>query len=64
MCGIGAEIVANIMETEAFDYLDARVERVTAWDVPLPYAKNLEQAALPQVDNIIKAVWNTLVGVK
>ena len=42
MCGIGAEIVANIMENDAFDYLDAWVERVTAWDVPLPYAKNLE----------------------
>jgi len=30
------------METEGFDYLDAPVERVTAWDVPLPYATNLE----------------------
>lgn len=46
-CGIGSEIVALIMEGRAFDYLDARVERVTAWDVPLSYAKNLEQATLP-----------------
>lgn len=47
MCGIGAEIVANIMESDSFDFLDAWVERVTSWDVPLPYAKNLEQATLP-----------------
>jgi pyruvate dehydrogenase E1 component beta subunit len=46
-CGIGAEIVATIMESPAFDYLDSRVERVTAWDIALPYAKNLERATLP-----------------
>ncbi len=46
-CGIGAEIIATIMESPAFDYLDSRVERVTSWDVPLPYAKNLERATLP-----------------
>ena len=40
--GVGAEICAMIMETQAFDYLDAPVERVTAWDVPLGYAKELE----------------------
>ena len=50
------------MESEAFDYLDAPVERVTAWDVPLPYAKNLEQGTLPQVDSIVRAVKNTLKG--
>ena len=47
------------METEAFDYLDAPVERITGVDVPLPYAINLEQAALPQVENIVKAVHRT-----
>ena len=46
-CGIGAEIIATIMESPAFDYLDSRVERVTSWDIPLPYAKNLERATLP-----------------
>ena len=45
--GVGAEIVSVIMESRAFDYLDAPVERVTAWDAPLPYAKNLEQGTLP-----------------
>lgn len=54
MCGIGAEIAATIME-EAFDELDAPVLRVTGKDVPLPYAANLERAALPQVDDIVEA---------
>ncbi len=52
--GIGAEIAAILME-EAFDYLDAPVERVTGVDVPLPYAANLEKLALPQVQHIIDA---------
>jgi pyruvate dehydrogenase E1 component beta subunit len=52
--GIGAEIVATIMES-AFDYLDAPVLRVTGKDVPLPYAANLEKLALPQVADIVNA---------
>ena len=43
------------MESYAFDHLDAPVERVCGADVPMPYAKNLETAALPQVDNIVSA---------
>jgi len=54
--GIGAELGALIYESEAFDYLDAPVERVTGADVPMPYAENLEIQALPQPSNIIKAV--------
>ena len=42
MFGVGSEISAQIMESEAFDYLDAPVERVTGADVPTPYAANLE----------------------
>ena len=53
--GVGAEIAAVVMETEAFDYLDAPVERVTGVDVPLPYAINLEKLAVPGVDNIVSA---------
>lgn len=53
--GVGASISAIVME-EAFDYLDAPVIRVTGLDVPLPYAANLEKLALPQVEDIIKAV--------
>lgn len=59
--GVGAEICAFGMES-LFDELDAPVERVTAWDVPLPYARNLEAATLPQVENIVKAVLNTMRG--
>jgi pyruvate dehydrogenase E1 component beta subunit len=53
--GIGAEIAARIME-QAFDYLDAPVARVSAKDVPLPYAANLEKMALPSVGEVIAAV--------
>jgi pyruvate dehydrogenase E1 component beta subunit len=52
--GVGAEIAALVGE-HAFDYLDAPVERVSAKDVPLPYAANLEQLALPQVADIVNA---------
>lgn len=55
-CGVGAEIAALIMESEAFDYLDAPVERITGADVPMPYAINLERLALPQIDDITAAV--------
>eukprot|EP00118_Oscarella_pearsei_P025254 m.307839 g.307839 ORF g.307839 m.307839 type:complete len:363 (+) comp42906_c0_seq1:181-1269(+) len=58
--GIGAEICARIMESEAFDYLDAPVTRVTGADVPMPYAALLEENALPQVHNIVAAVKKTL----
>ncbi|KAF1330784.1 Pyruvate dehydrogenase e1 component subunit beta, partial [Globisporangium splendens] len=53
--GIGAEIAGIIMETDAFDYLDAPLERVTGTDVPMPYAENLEKLCLPQVEDIIAA---------
>jgi pyruvate dehydrogenase E1 component beta subunit len=52
--GIGSEIAARMMET-AFDWLDAPVTRVCAEDVPMPYAANLEQLALPQVAEIAEA---------
>jgi pyruvate dehydrogenase E1 component beta subunit len=52
--GIGAEIAALIGE-HAFDYLDAPLARVTAKDVPLPYAANLEALALPQAEHIVAA---------
>ncbi len=52
--GIGAELAAQMME-QAFDYLDAPIERVTGKDVPMPYAANLEKLALPQVQDIVEA---------
>jgi len=57
--GIGAEIAATIQEG-AFDWLDAPVRRVAMAEVPLPYAKPLELAALPSVDSIITAVRETV----
>src|ERR1700704_1359230 len=54
-CGVGAEISAEINE-RAFDYLDAPVKRVSGADVPMPYAKNLEDRAIPGVEQILAAV--------
>jgi len=58
--GIGSEICARIMESPAFDYLDAPVVRVTGADVPMPYAETLERSALPQVNDVILAVKKVL----
>jgi len=52
--GIGSQIV-SIIQDEAFDELDAPVVRVTQADVPMPYAKNLEQLAKPSLDHVIQA---------
>jgi pyruvate dehydrogenase E1 component beta subunit len=52
--GVGAQIVAMIQE-EAFDDLDAPVLRVSQADIPMPYAKNLEQAAKPSAERVVKA---------
>lgn len=57
--GIAAEIGFQI-QRECFGYLDAPVERVTAKDVPAPYAKNLIEAWMPSVDDTISAVKKTL----
>src|SRR5256885_2802097 len=54
-CGVGAEISAEITE-RAFDYLDAPVRRISGADVPMPYAKNLENLAIPGVQQIVAAV--------
>lgn len=58
-CGVGSEIAAVLMETEAFNYLDAPMERVTGADVPMPYAQELEKMALPQVEDVIAAIERT-----
>ena len=57
--GVGSEIAARIYE-EAFDYVDAPIRRVAQKEVPLPYNRTLEQMALPQVDDVIKAVKEVL----
>jgi pyruvate dehydrogenase E1 component beta subunit len=55
VCSVNAEISSQIME-QAFDYLDAPVKRVSGMDVPMPYAKNLEESAIPDVEKIVAAV--------
>jgi pyruvate dehydrogenase E1 component beta subunit len=53
--GVGSEVVSRIYE-EAFDYVDAPIRRVAQTEVPLPYNQALEQMALPQVADVVKAV--------
>lgn len=52
---VGSEIAAQIQE-QAFDYMDAPIKRVSAMDVPLPYAKEIELMALPDVQKVMDAV--------
>lgn len=75
-CGIGSEIIARICESmffrvnsivvhriflgDAFDYLDSPPLRVTGADVPLAYAKTLEQNSMPQVLNVVKSIKKVL----
>lgn len=52
--GIGAQIV-DLIQSEAFDHLDAPVARVTQADIPMPYAKQLERWAKPSADRVVEA---------
>jgi len=52
--GVGANLAALIQE-QAFDWLDAPIQRVTGADVPMPYSKALEQAAMPHEEHVVKA---------
>ncbi|PPF78463.1 alpha-ketoacid dehydrogenase subunit beta [Pseudoclavibacter sp. Z016] len=60
--GIGAEIAATISDG-AFDWLDAPVRRVAMAEVPMPYSKPLETAALPSADDAATAIRQTLAAV-
>jgi acetoin:2,6-dichlorophenolindophenol oxidoreductase subunit beta len=53
--GFGGELAAVIAGSEAFDYLDAPIRRLAGLDVPIPYNRNLERAAVPQVEDIVAA---------
>ena len=52
--GLAGEITARINE-QAFEWLDGPIMRVTAHDVPLPYAPTLEDFVLPQTEDVVKA---------
>jgi pyruvate dehydrogenase E1 component beta subunit len=60
--GVGANLAALIQE-QAFDFLDAPVERVTGADVPMPYSKPLEQAAFPHPEHVMQAALATFKDV-
>jgi pyruvate dehydrogenase E1 component beta subunit len=57
--GVGAEVAARLYE-QAFDFIDAPIQRVAQDEVPLPYNRKLEQEALPQVEDVIRAVKEVL----
>ncbi len=57
--GVGSEIASRLYE-ECFDYIDAPIKRVAQDEVPLPYNRTLEQAALPQPEDVIAAVKEVL----
>ncbi len=52
--GFGGEVVAQLVASEAFDYLDAPVRRLAGLDVPIPYNRALERRAVPQVEDIVR----------
>ena len=53
--GVGAELAATIAGSEAFDFLDAPIRRLAGRNVPIPYNRTLEAAAVPQVEDIVSA---------
>ncbi len=53
--GVGAEVVAGVVESDALDYLLAPIERVCGLEAPMPYARELERAVIPQVDDVVQA---------
>lgn len=60
--GFGGELTAVIMESEAFGYLDAPVKRLAGLDTPIPYNRNLEYHAVPQVENIVEEARKLVKG--
>jgi pyruvate/2-oxoglutarate/acetoin dehydrogenase E1 component len=51
--GFGGEIVARIIDSPAFDYLEAPLRRLAGQDIPIPYNRTLESHTVPQVENIL-----------
>ena len=59
--GLGAQIAESVY-SEAFDYLDAPIVRMTGADVPIPYSRPLEDAAIPDRDRVLAAVRRLVKG--
>jgi len=53
--GFGGELAAVIAGSDAFDYLDAPIRRLAGRNIPIPYNRTLERAAVPQVEDIVAA---------
>lgn len=60
--GYGGEVVATIVDSEAFDYLEAPVKRLAGRDIPIPYNRHLEYNAVPQVENIVETARELVLG--
>ncbi|MDD3014363.1 MAG: alpha-ketoacid dehydrogenase subunit beta [Candidatus Gastranaerophilales bacterium] len=60
MTGSAAAEISCLITENCFEYLDAPVERISALDVPMPYNRELEQAALPHKKNIVDAALKLL----
>lgn len=58
--GFMAEVSARLAESSSLYSLEAPIKRLAGWDVPIPYAPQLEQAVVPQVPNIVSAVKDLL----
>jgi pyruvate dehydrogenase E1 component beta subunit len=52
--GYGGEVIARIVASQAFDYLEAPPHRLAGLDIPIPYNRNLEYHTVPQVENIVE----------
>ena len=61
--GVGANLSTLITE-QAFDQIDAPIQRVTGADVPMPYSKRLEQAAIPHAASVVEAALATMEGAR
>lgn len=59
--GFASEVSAEIIESEAFSYLDAPISRLAGKNIPIPYSQHLEKAAVPQVEDIVAAVKKVLI---
>jgi pyruvate/2-oxoglutarate/acetoin dehydrogenase E1 component len=60
--GWAGEVIARVAGSRAFDYLDAPVRRLAGQDVPIPYNRGLERAAVPQEDDIERAMRAVVAG--
>jgi pyruvate dehydrogenase E1 component beta subunit len=60
--GYGGELAAIIAGSEAFDFLEAPIQRLAGRDIPIPYNRQLEYHTVPQVENIIEASRQLVLG--